>query len=103
AGMERPDGPGHHSRAGALCPHARRRRIAMAARGSVTLIDRRRETHASSGGADGEPPMQLYSKRKQIYPKLVHGRIRNVKWAVMIASLAIYYGLPWLRWDRGPD
>lgn len=74
----------------------------MAARGSVTLIDRRRETSASSGGADSEPPLQLYSKRKQIYPKLVHGRVRNLKWAVMIVSLAIYYGLPWIRWDRGP-
>ncbi len=45
---------------------------------------------------------QLYKKREQIYPKLVHGRFRALKWAFMAVALAVYYGLPWLRWDRGP-
>lgn len=43
----------------------------------------------------------LYKKREQIYPKLVHGRFRNLKWAAMIVLLAIYYVTPWIRWDRG--
>lgn len=43
----------------------------------------------------------LYKKREQIYPKLVSGMFRNVKWAAMIVLLAIYYVTPWLRWDRG--
>src|SRR5690606_3240611 len=25
-----------------------------------------------------------------------------IKWAVLTFCLVIYYGLPWLRWDRGP-
>src|SRR5262249_51861664 len=25
------------------------------------------------------------------------------KWAVTVITLAIYYILPWIRWDRGPD
>lgn len=43
----------------------------------------------------------LYKKRAPIYPKLVQGRFRNIKWAAMIGLLAIYYITPWLRWDRG--
>jgi cytochrome c oxidase accessory protein FixG len=42
----------------------------------------------------------LYKKRTPIYPKLVHGRWRNVKWLMLIATLAIYYITPWIRWDR---
>ncbi|MFZ1989233.1 MAG: cytochrome c oxidase accessory protein CcoG [Alphaproteobacteria bacterium] len=45
---------------------------------------------------------QLYKKREPIYPKLVHGRFRALKWAVMAITLGVYYGLPWVRWDRGP-
>ena len=44
----------------------------------------------------------LYKAREPIYPKLVHGTFRRLKWAVMAVTLAIYYVTPWLRWDRGP-
>ena len=44
----------------------------------------------------------LYKAREPIYPKLAHGKFRKIKWAVMIVTLGIYYGLPWLRWNRGP-
>ncbi|WP_084396676.1 cytochrome c oxidase accessory protein CcoG [Henriciella aquimarina] len=47
------------------------------------------------------PPQDLYSKRKQIYPKLAHGKFRTVKWAAMAILLGIYYLVPWLRWERG--
>ena len=26
----------------------------------------------------------------------------GVKWAILVVCLAVYYTLPWLRWDRGP-
>ena len=42
----------------------------------------------------------LYKKRVPIYPKLVHGKWRTIKWAMLIATLAIYYVTPWIRWDR---
>ena len=45
----------------------------------------------------------LYKARVPIYPKLVHGRFRFAKWIVMSVTLAIYYLVPWLRWDRGPN
>ena len=45
----------------------------------------------------------LYAGRKKVYPKLAHGRFRTVKWLAMTVTLGIYYALPWLRWQRGPD
>jgi len=45
---------------------------------------------------------RLYKKREKIYPKLAHGRFRQIKWVVMAATLGLYYLLPWIRWDRGP-
>jgi len=32
----------------------------------------------------------------------VFGRIRSIKWSLLIATLGVYYLLPWIRWDRGP-
>lgn len=45
----------------------------------------------------------LYAGRQTIHPKKAKGYFRNVKWLVMLATLGIYYMLPWLRWSRGPD
>jgi cytochrome c oxidase accessory protein FixG len=42
----------------------------------------------------------LYKSRTPIYPKLVHGFWRRIKWALLALTLAIYYVTPWLRWDR---
>jgi cytochrome c oxidase accessory protein FixG len=44
----------------------------------------------------------LYKARVPIYPKLVHGTFRRLKWIVMAGTLGIYYLLPSVRWDRGP-
>jgi cytochrome c oxidase accessory protein FixG len=46
---------------------------------------------------------QLYAARQKVYPKLALGRFRTIKWLVMAVTLGIYYALPWLRWNRGPD
>lgn len=45
----------------------------------------------------------LYAAREPIYPKLADGTFRRIKWAVMATTLGIYYLLPWLRWNRGPN
>jgi cytochrome c oxidase accessory protein FixG len=42
----------------------------------------------------------LYKARVPIHPKLVHGQFRRLKWIGMAIMLAIYYGVPWLRWER---
>ena len=79
-----------------------------------TVIDTRR---GRSGTADVQkPPVSaaaasrakaahvtgLYKPRTPIYPKLVHGRWRMIKWALLAVTLAVYYITPWLRWHR-PD
>lgn len=47
-------------------------------------------------------PAPLYEARRGVYPKTVAGPFRRFKWAIMAVTLAIYYGTPWIRWDRGP-
>ncbi|WP_372622851.1 cytochrome c oxidase accessory protein CcoG [Falsiroseomonas sp.] len=44
----------------------------------------------------------LYANRQKVYPKAVSGPVRRAKWAVLALCLAVYYLVPWLRWDRGP-
>ncbi len=79
--------------------------------------------HAALGAAIDQPPReaaagvaaddaeavnsaaarQLYKKRVPIYPKLVSGGYRRLKWIVLAATLGVYYLLPWVRWPRGPS
>jgi len=61
-------------------------------KGPVSIADKTRAKAKGDGG--------LYKKRTQIYPKLVHGRWRTIKWAMLILTLGIYYITPWIRWDR---
>ncbi len=55
----------------------------------------------TQGGGGGETP--LYASRKKIYPQAVQGTFRRIKWAALIITLSIYYFLPFVRWDRGPN
>jgi len=45
----------------------------------------------------------LYESAKKIYPQKVSGRFRNIKTALLFITLGIYYFVPFLRWDRGPN
>ncbi len=51
----------------------------------------------------GDDDIPLYEARRQIYPQSVHGRFRTIKWVLLGITLGIYYLLPFVRWDRGPD
>ena len=72
------------------------------------IIDRTRQTPAASSGPVSAAERLrakargtgLYKARVPIYPKLVHGPWRWLKWALLIAMLAIYYITPWIRWER---
>jgi cytochrome c oxidase accessory protein FixG len=46
------------------------------------------------------PDLRLVADRVRVYPRAVHGPVRRLKWALLWGSLALYYLLPWLRWDR---
>ena len=45
----------------------------------------------------------LYSERQKIHPQSVQGRYRRIKWALLAVTLGVYYLLPFVRWDRGPN
>jgi len=45
----------------------------------------------------------FYAPRVKVYPRAVSGRWRRIKWLALGALLCIYYIVPWLRWDRGPN
>jgi len=77
-----------------------------------TVIDlkKRPAAHAAEGversdaqASNSAANRKFYQARIPIYPKLVHGTYRKIKWAVMAVTLAIYYLVPWIRWDRGPS
>jgi cytochrome c oxidase accessory protein FixG len=47
------------------------------------------------------PSLSLYGKRVRVYPKAVNGIARDIKWAILLFCLTVYYTLPWVRWPRG--
>src|SRR5438874_5166811 len=52
--------------------------------------------------ATPEPRAQeiaLYEIRKRIHPRAVHGWFAGWRWALVFATQAIFYGLPWLTWN----
>ena len=50
-----------------------------------------------------EDPQALYAAREPVFPRRVSGTFRTLKWWIMGVTLGIYYLLPWIRWDRGPN
>src|SRR6516162_11513064 len=58
---------------------------------------------AEVGGEMPDNEVPLYAPRRKIYPQSVRGRFRNIKWTVLVVTLAIYYLLPFVRWNRGPN
>ncbi|MCY4541926.1 MAG: cytochrome c oxidase accessory protein CcoG [Rhodobacteraceae bacterium] len=49
----------------------------------------------------GTAPPRLYAPREPIFPRRVAGTFRTLKWWLLGILLAIYYVVPWIRWDRG--
>jgi cytochrome c oxidase accessory protein FixG len=45
----------------------------------------------------------FFASSSKVYPQQVSGRYRRIKWAVLVVTLGIYYFLPFVRWDRGPN
>ena len=71
----------------------------------MIIIDNTKGVTSRSQPTAGKPApddQPLYAPRTKIFPKSVQGRYRRLKWIIMAITLAIYYLLPWLRWDRGP-
>ena len=43
----------------------------------------------------------LYAKRKEIYPREVHGIFASWRVAMVALTLGLYYILPWINWGEG--
>jgi len=76
-------------------PHAE-----LAAEVKRTLAEPATPELQKSVDPDDQP---LYASRKKIYPQNVSGTFRRLKWAMLVVGLGIYYFLPFVRWDRGPN
>jgi cytochrome c oxidase accessory protein FixG len=48
---------------------------------------------------------QLIQERIEIFPRSVKGRYRSIKTSILVLAYAVYFFLPWLRWQRdaGPE
>ena len=55
------------------------------------------------GPGTGAGPAPAYAAAEKIYPLAARGRFRRIKWIVLVITLGIYYLLPFVRWDRGPN
>ena len=71
----------------------------------AALADDAARTPLRAGAPEPDPPDNepLYAARQKIYPQRVSGTFRRVKWLVLFVTLGIYYLLPFVRWDRGPN
>ncbi len=60
---------------------------------AITIEIDHAKTRAKAAAAAGQP----------VVPQAVKGRIRRIKWGILLLTLSIYYATPFLRWDRGPN
>ncbi len=63
-------------------------------------IPAKKVTSATTDDGDDGP---LYAPSKRVFPQSVKGTYRRIKWIVLAVALGIYYLLPFVRWDRGPN
>ncbi|WP_190291780.1 cytochrome c oxidase accessory protein CcoG [Roseibium aggregatum] len=58
---------------------------------------------AETEAANAEQPDEWFASAKKIFPMAVHGKFRTIKWVILFITLGLYYFLPFIRYDRGPD
>lgn len=57
---------------------------------------------STSSPMEDPDDLPLYAASPKVYPQGVSGQFRRLKWIILVCGLAIYYLLPFVRWDRGP-
>lgn len=58
---------------------------------------------AEADTTKAEQPEDWFASAKKIYPMGTQGLFRRVKWGLLFFTLGIYYFLPFIRFDRGPN
>ncbi len=48
-----------------------------------------------------EAEQELYAKRQRVFPREVHGVFARWRVIMVLLTLGIYYGLPWVNWGDG--
>jgi cytochrome c oxidase accessory protein FixG len=66
-------------------------------------VDRKISAKAVTVADDSSDDGPLYAPSKRVYPQSVRGTYRRIKWILLAVTLGIYYALPFVRWDRGPN
>lgn len=51
-------------------------------------------------GPRAEQDEELYEVRKKIHPRAVHGWFAGWRVAFVILTQLVFYGLPWLTWNK---
>ena len=49
---------------------------------------------------DGDGLFSIYQAHRKIYPRAVTGLFARLRWAAVIFTQVIFYGLPWLSWNE---
>ncbi len=42
-------------------------------------------------------------RARRFIPQAVQGKFRRIRWTLLLLTLGVYYLLPFVRWDRGPN
>ena len=53
-----------------------------------------------SAAAAQEQPESLYEAQRKIYPRQVTGLFARWRWACVVLTQLVFYGLPWLDWGQ---
>ncbi|CAJ0742252.1 cytochrome c oxidase accessory protein CcoG [Ralstonia mannitolilytica] len=54
---------------------------------------------AAAGADDGPTEQMLYEVRRKIYPRAVTGAFARWRVWLVLATQAVFYGLPWFQWN----
>ena len=57
-------------------------------------------TATATAGAGTEATVWLYEKSAKLYPRAVSGRFAFWRWALVLATQLVFYGVPWLPWNE---
>ncbi len=57
---------------------------------------------SEGAGCAKEQTILLYAPAKKLYPRAIEGKFNTWRWAMVLLTQLLYYGLPWLSWEARP-
>src|SRR5450830_753935 len=65
-----------------------------------TSGDRRKIIPIVAAADDSAELVSLYAAQQKIHPRSVSGFFSQWRWALVIFTQLVFYGLPWLEWGQ---